>query len=252
MHKALHKISPGHLLWLLFTLLVFSSLIKLGVWQSQRAEEKEQRLTRISQYQMQDARPLTQVLSLEQQGLDINDMPVLLEGQFAPNALFFLDNQMDNGRLGYRVYQVFLSGQAAVLVNLGWVPGSLDRQLLPQIQPVSGLFTLKGNVRKLESGVMLMEQQLPPRLLAADEWPLRVQQIEPEKFSPLIAHQLLPFAVYLDKNEAIGYKKNWQAVVMSPQKHRGYAFQWFSLAFAFLVLMVWASLHHNKQSKNNK
>ncbi|WDD98922.1 SURF1 family protein [Thalassomonas actiniarum] len=252
MNNTLHQKAPGYLLWLLFTLLVFSSLIKLGVWQSQRAEEKEQRLTRISQYQLEDARPLTQVLALEQQGLDINDMPVLLEGQFAPNALFFLDNQIDNGRLGYRVFQVFLSGQAALLVNLGWVPGSLDRQLLPRIQPISGSYSLKGNVRKLEAGVMLMEQQLPPRLLAANEWPLRVQQIEPEKFSPLIARQLLPFVVYLDKNEAIGYKKNWQAVVMPPQKHRAYAFQWFSLACAFLGLMVWASLHHHRQSKNNK
>ncbi|WDE11662.1 SURF1 family protein [Thalassomonas haliotis] len=249
MNNALHKKAPGYFLWLLFTLLVFSSLIKLGVWQSQRAEEKEQRLTRISQYQLQDARSLNQVLALGQQGLDINDMPVLLDGQFEENALFFLDNQIDNGRLGYRVYQVFLSGQAALLVNLGWVPGSVDRRLLPRIKPISGAYSLKGNVRKLEPGVMLMEQQLPSRLLPKDEWPLRVQQIEPEKFSPLIAHQLLPFVVYLDKNEAIGYKKNWQAVVMPPQKHRAYAFQWFSLAVAFLVLMVWASLHHNKQSK---
>ncbi|WDE05592.1 SURF1 family protein [Thalassomonas viridans] len=250
---SLHKKSPVFWFWLLFTLLVFSSLIKLGLWQSQRAEEKDQRLARISEYKLQQARPLTRVLALEQQGLDINDMPVSLQGKFAENVLFFLDNQLDRGRPGYRVYQVLQLERDAVLVNLGWVPGSVNRSLLPQIAPVTGAHNLRGNIRKLEPGVMLKQQDLPPGPLAANAWPLRVQQIEPEKFSPLIARRLLPFVVYLDKNEALGYKKNWQAVVMPPEKHRAYAFQWFSLATAFLVLMIWASRHHNKQSQvNNK
>ena len=248
---------PGYLFWLLFTLLVFSSLIKLGLWQSQRAAEKELRLARIAQYQLQQHQPLAQVLALKQQALDINDMPVLLEGQFQPDALFFLDNQLDNGRLGYRAYQVLLEqasqqGAAALLVNLGWVPGSLDRRQLPDIKPLSGHYRLKGNIRKLDPGVMLAEQVLPSRQLASHEWPLRIQQIDPEKFSPLIGQNLLPFVVYLDKNEAIGYKKNWQAVVMPPQKHRAYAFQWFSLATAFLVLMIAASRHYHRQNKNNE
>lgn len=80
-----------------------------------------------------------------------------------------------------------------------------------------------------------------------------MQQIEIDKFSRLINKQLLPFAVYLDKKVSIGYKKNWQPVVMPPEKHRGYAFQWFSLACAWLMLMIWAAFkshqsdeHHNK------
>jgi cytochrome oxidase assembly protein ShyY1 len=73
------------------------------------------------------------------------------------------------------------------------------------------------------------------------QWPLRVQQIELDKFSVLLDKPLLPFVLYVNETELIGYKKDWQAIVMPPEKHRGYAFQWFSLAIAWLVLMCWAA-----------
>lgn len=239
-----------HLPWLIFTLLVFSALIKLGFWQSERAEQKQQRLTRITQLNQQAPISLPQLLLMEEkQALDINDVPVLLEGEFDSLALFFLDNQVDNGRLGYRVYQVFRQKQYAVLVNLGWVAGAVNRAQLPQVPTISGAGRLSGHVRQLEPGIVLMEQQFSSTRLTADQWPLRVQQIEPDKFSPLIDGQLLPFVVYLDKNEQLGYKKNWQPIVMPPEKHQAYAFQWFSLALAWLLLMFWAAVTHHKKNK---
>ena len=93
--------------------------------------------------------------------------------------------------------------------------------------------------------------QLQAQNLANPSWPLRVQQIELDKFSPLITKKLLPFVVYLDKTEAIGYKKNWQAIVMPPEKHRAYAFQWFSLALAWISLMIWAAIKMSKNQNNN-
>ena len=84
-------------------------------------------------------------------------------------------------------------------------------------------------------------------MFAEPTWPLRVQQIELDKFSQLISKKLLPFVVYLDKNDPVGFKKNWQPIVMPPEKHRAYAFQWFSLAVAWLSLMVWAAIKMNRK-----
>ena len=81
------------------------------------------------------------------------------------------------------------------------------------------------------------------------QWPLRVQQVELDKFSAVIEQELLPFIVYVSKNESIGFKKNWQPIVMPPEKHRGYAFQWFSLAAAWLLLMCWAKFGNNKKKR---
>ncbi|NQZ21576.1 MAG: SURF1 family protein [Colwellia sp.] len=228
--------------WLIFTLLVFSGLVKLGLWQSDRALQKEQRLATIEQLSQIQALSLTQVLA--QQKNEINDLPILLEGEFDDEVVFLLDNQANKGRLGYRVYQVFNVDKQAVLINLGWVVGSINRQEIPDIQAITGQFQLTGHVRKIEKGIMLMEQQLNKK-----SWPLRVQQIELDKFSTLISRQLLPFVVYLDKTESVGYEKNWQPIVMPPEKHRAYAFQWFSLAIAWLSLMVWASIKLGRNSK---
>lgn len=264
--------------WLIFTLLVFTGLIKLGIWQNTRAIEKEVRLNRIITLNKQSAMSLLQVVDLNNElsiktSTDsdtkntninkniipndyINDFPVYINGTFDSQFMFFLDNQPNKGALGYRVLQVAKAGPYYVLVNLGWVQGSIDRNILPDIMPLSGQYQFNGHIRLVEQGIMLMEQ-----IFSKDHWPLRVQQIELEKFSTLIGQQLLPFVVYLDKNEGLGYTKNWQAIVMPPEKHRAYAFQWFSLAAAWLILMIWvsgifsspnSSSDTNKNKNNNK
>tara|TARA_B110000211_G_scaffold110310_1_gene128096 strand:+ start:9536 stop:10282 length:747 start_codon:yes stop_codon:yes gene_type:complete len=241
-----HKLKQLSWPMVLFTMLVFSLLIKLGFWQSDRALEKEQRQQRISELSQQQALTLTQVLALRDLPDGINDLPIELDGVFVEDKVFLLDNQPDEGRLGYRVYQVMTTNDYAVLVNLGWVQGSIDRNVLPAVTAMTGQYVITGHVREVEVGMQLQAQNL-----ANPSWPLRVQQIELDKFSPLITKKLLPFVVYLDKTEAIGYKKNWQAIVMPPEKHRAYAFQWFSLALAWISLMIWAAIKMSKNQNNN-
>ena len=221
----------------IFTMLVFSSLIKLGFWQIERALEKEQRQERIQALSQRDALSLAQVKALEGLQDGINDLPIKLTGYFDSEKVFLLDNQPNKGRLGYRVYQIIESNGDTILVNLGWVQGSIDRNVLPEITPVTGQHTITGHIREIEVGIQLQAQDLTNAT-----WPLRVQQIELDKFSALINKKLLPFVVYLDTKETLGYKKNWQPIVMPPEKHRGYAFQWFSLALAWISLMIWAAI----------
>ncbi|WP_206482977.1 SURF1 family protein [Thalassotalea sp. G2M2-11] len=225
--------------WLLIiiTLLVFSGLIKLGLWQTTRALEKEQRLARISAYQTQQALSLAQLQQLNQTEQEINDVPISAKGRFDTEHLLLLDNQTNNGRLGYRVLQILHTNNGNVLVNLGWVQGFIDRDKLPQVKPISGEHKVRGNIRIIEQGIVLSEQDYEQVT-----WPLRIQQIELDKISQLIGQKLLPFVIYLDTNEQLGFEKNWRPIVMPPEKHRAYAFQWFSLAGAWLILMLSASV----------
>ena len=238
--------------WLLFTLLVFSLLVKLGFWQSARADEKRQRLIRIEQLAKNDALSLAQVLTLADKhnnkvSKNINDLPIEFTGELDDHYVFLLDNQANKNSLGYRVFQLVRAKQGALLVNLGWIIGSINRQEFPVFSVKSGKYKIKGNVRIMEKGVVLQEQQF-----TEVTWPLRVQQIEVDKLSELIGEKLLPFVVYLDKNEQLGFAKNWHPVVMPPEKHQAYAFQWFSLATAWLLLMAWASYKNSATHKNNK
>ncbi|GHE96920.1 SURF1 family protein [Thalassotalea profundi] len=240
-------ISQLNWLMVIFTLLVFAGLIKLGLWQSERAHEKEQRLASIASYKTQEALSFDSFQQVMNKLQDINDIPLQLTGRFDERFIFLHDNQTYKGRLGYRVLQVLKFNDKSVLVNLGWVQGSKDRNILPNIKALTGEYSIKGHIRIVDNGIVLSEETFNEV-----SWPLRVQQIELNKFSHIINQKLLPFVVYLDKTEVIGFEKNWQPIVMPPEKHRGYAFQWFSLAIAWLVLMIYASLYWARyDNKNN-
>jgi surfeit locus 1 family protein len=249
-NKLSQLITSIRLPWLLFSLLVFVALVKLGLWQLQRADEKYQRLARIEQLKKHEALSLPQVIKLAQQNPSnlaesINDLPVKITAEFNPNYIFLLDNQTNKNALGYRVFQLIKADNNYLLVNLGWLLGSINRQQLPTFTPINGKHSFFGNIRKIEMGVLLQAQEFNNV-----QWPLRVQQIELDKFSALIGEKLLPFVVYLDKNEPLGFIKNWHPIVMPAKKHQAYAFQWFSLAFAWLVLMAWASFKSAAKNVN--
>ena len=237
------------ILWLGLTLIVFICLIKLSFWQYNRGIEKEQRFMRIEQLNQQSPLTLDEIvaLSTEKQFVgreSINDFPVTIQGNFSKKYVFLLDNQVEKRSLGYRVLQVVHTPTHSVLVNLGWVQGSIDRNILPDISPLHGQHQFQGHVRIIEQGIMLSPQDF-----SQPNWPLRIQKIELAKFSTLISKPLLPFVVYLNKSASIGFNKNWHPIVMPPEKHFGYAFQWASLAIAWLVLMI--TLRLKTQSKPN-
>ena len=169
-----------NILWLVVTVLVFSVLVKLGFWQSDRALEKEQRLAKIEKLSVQNPISLEQVMHLTKNNSafeDINDVPVFINGEFNKDQVFLLDNQVNKGRLGYRVYQVAVTSKYAILVSLGWVVGSINRQELPEVVAINGQHQFQGNIRLIEVGVLLQEQ-----VFSEVTWPLRVQKIELDKF----------------------------------------------------------------------
>lgn len=246
MSVATIKAFLAQLNWLLFvfTLLVFAGLIKLGVWQTGRAIEKELRLARIEQLSEANVMSLAQVEEQLSLGEEINDLPISVSGILNASRIFLLDNQVNKGQVGYRVLQVLEVGSVAVLINMGWIAGNKNRAKLPELHEFSGSVTLSGHVRVPEMGISLSAQNYDDI-----RWPFRVQQIELAKFSQVIGQKMLPFVVYLDTKEKVGYVKNWQPIVMPPEKHRAYAFQWFSLAVAWLLLMFFASVRHFNQHR---
>lgn len=251
------KLFWRNFLWLTFTVSVFWCLIKLSFWQYDRGFEKEQRTLRIEQLNQRSPLTLNEVVQLSnaqqftgEEG--VNDFPVTITGQFN-NKIFLLDNQVEKSVLGYRVLQVVETDRYSALVNLGWVKGSIDRAILPDVSPLEGQYQFKGHVRIIEQGIMLTEQNF-----SQPSWPLRIQQIEINKLEALIDKPLLPFVIYVDEGQSLGYEKNWNPIVMPAEKHFAYAFQWASLALAWLILMItlriktYASFSQKKNNSTNE
>lgn len=50
---------------------------------------------------------------------------------------------------------------------------------------------------------------------------------------PMVEHVLA-----IDPHSRYGYRREWQIVPFSPERHLGYAVQWFALACALLVIYL--------------
>ena len=157
------------------------------------------------------------------------------DGHFAEAPAVLLDNQQRGGRAGVRAYRAFVpgSGAAPLLVELGWLPLPGDRTL-PEVPRPPGRQELAGLLAPPPShGIgpagtaaqadgTLLAVGLDPAALAAS---LRQPGLAPRvlKLDPALA--------------AIGYERDLDVLpnTLPPERHFGYAVQWFALAIAVLA-----------------
>jgi len=230
-----------HLDW---RLLVFSGvflpvLIGLGIWQLNRAEEKQQLLEQWQQQAISLAWPELAARNPE------NGRPVTLRGGYGTRS-WLLDNRTRDGAPGYEVLTVFrpLSGPP-VVVNRGWVQAPRTRDRLPEVEPPEGIYTLEARISDYPVPPVLAGQ---PR--AAGPWPRRVQSLPAELARGEIP-ELPDKIVRLSGNGQPGaYRADWAPDLMGPQTHYGYATQWFALAVALTILTVVASYRKSELPKD--
>ena len=82
------------------------------------------------------------------------------------------------------------------------------------------------------------------------QWPKVLQQTDLKVIQQHYDQEVLPFVVLLNSQETSAFVRDWQAVVMAPEKHLAYAVQWFLLGFAALAVFVIAQ--RIKLKRNNK
>lgn len=214
----------------IITLVAFVILFRLGWWQLQRAEEKQQELSQINSAQNQ------RVLTLEAQlrnGNDIQHANVLLTGKMLANKLFYWDNRIKDSAVGYEVIGLLNTNSGLVAVNFGWVPAMQTRDELPPVEIPTQLIEEAAVLSAPRDNVFVKET-----LTLDSPWPKRIQQPDLELMAKHAGQKLLPFVAFL---EAKGrFKRNFEPVVMPPEKHIAYAIQWFGLALAVLVVFYFA------------
>ena len=225
-------------------LLVFSGvflplLVSLGVWQLNRAEEKQ---VLLEQWQ-QEAE------NLAWQDMVSGDLtsgrPVTLTGMYGSRN-WLLDNRTREGAPGYEVLTEFrpLEGPP-VVINRGWVQAPRTRAELPDIATPEGIFTLEGRISDYPVPPVLVDQPA-----AEDQWPRRVQSLS-EQAARLEIPELPDRIVRLSGEGQPGaYRADWEPDLMGPQTHYGYATQWFALAVALTILTVVASYRKRDLSKD--
>ena len=58
------------------------------------------------------------------------------------------------------------------------------------------------------------------------------------QLSQLLKVDIEPYVLRLDEEDSQALAVDWAWVSMQPQKHLAYAFQWFALSLAFLIISL--------------
>lgn len=234
--------------WLL-ALLVAVLCASLGVWQLHRMQAKQAQLDAAAR--VLDER--------KAQPLDSATDPARVRaydwaggtGHFLPLPAVLLDNQNRAGRAGVRAYRVFQpdavqSDAAAVqplLVDLGWLPLPGDRHLptvpMPADTRVSGLLSAPPSpglvapvVEPQADGTLLVVALAPDAVAGALHLPA-----------------LAPRVLRLDPDLPLGYVRDLEVLAntLPPERHLGYAVQWFALSAAVLVIALLLTLRARRR-----
>lgn len=163
-------------------------------------------------------------------------------GRFADAAAFVLDNQIHAGRPGLRVYRLFEPDDAPpLLVDLGWTPieDRVRRMPAAEVLRGDGLLGRALDVRGLlapppSAGLALGEAVAP-----GDAWLMSRYDAAAIADAAGRAH-LPPRVLRLDPALPFGYARDLDTLpnTLPPEKHLGYAVQWFGLALAALVIAL--------------
>lgn len=231
----------------LLTLLVVCLFLGLGRWQLHRAAYKADIIRSYSERAHQAPLAWSALLA---KGGAVADYPVAIQGRYDNAHNVLLDNQIRNGVLGYHVLTAFHVDESGdtVLVDRGWVRASLDRRQLPAIS-AAGASALKGLVALPAATFSVGAENYKTQ-------PIRVLRLDTKALSSEWGLPLQPFLIRLDAGAADGFVRDWAPTQLlgefGPEKSRGYAFQWFSMAVAVLVVFVVVNLSKITRAKSHE
>lgn len=240
---------------------VLPVVTSLGFWQLDRAEEKRSIQTAFEQQRQKQPMGWSGIEALQQQVQsnsealdqdssqnDLAFLPVAFEGQFDKEKFILLDNKVLQGKVGYHVLQLFLVNkqvaieqedkQQWVLVNRGWIAAPRTRDEMPEIPKVSdGLTRISGEVYVQPGEAYKLEEET----FQNPTWPLVIQNVEIKQLEKLLSISIFPYEIRLAQTDINALEVNWQALSVQPEKHVGYAVQWFAMAIGIILWGLFAS-----------
>lgn len=210
----------------LLAFVISAGLARLGFWQLERAQQKQHMLDAIDSASAEQAVALNDVL---QTGQSLLFRAVRARGQFLGERQILLDNQIRDGVPGVQVFvpMKLQSSEKIVLVDRGWLPWRDRTQSLPRV-PVSDIpTTLDGILLSPPAAGLALGGEL------SRQWPLLVTRIDMTDLERRLQQPLLDLVL---EDRATPRGQNLRAGMLPPERHRGYALQWFGLSLTILII----------------
>jgi surfeit locus 1 family protein len=221
---------------------------RLGFWQIARMQEKRTTLDTVAAVLVErKTLPLAQIANDSKRTSDYDWAAG--SGTFADADPILLDDQIRNGRVGIRVYRAFhaeddRSSNATILIDMGWLPLPANRAMPKLETPVSDRLEVRGLLSPPPSSGIALGAGIAH---TDNSW--IATRMDLVSIGSNLQAQLAPRVLRLDPALPLGYERDLEVLpnAMPPERHLGYAVQWFALAFASIVIFI--ALHWRKAKK---
>ncbi|MEZ9565243.1 SURF1 family protein [Vibrio artabrorum] len=238
--------SKGFWIAVVLTVVSVGILIKLGAWQLDRGNEKLRYEQRLIERAQQPSQPLDVVISQWQSARlsaqapsanpTLNGVKVNIELASTSGWVFLLDNQINQGKVGYVIYMLVeclrQGGTSPILVDLGFVEANKDRSELPQLGNITLPTNMSGRLYTRSVNPLSQELGLEKTI------PTRIQNLNIAALSQYTGQEVLPFVFQPQSLDSWPYEMLWRPTAMKSDKHFGYSVQWFVMAAVLLFLMI--------------
>ena len=209
--------------------------VRLGVWQLDRAEQKEKLQAAVA------SGATLPVLELRP-GMEFSPAlrfrKIVVKGRFEPDRQILLDNQTHEHRAGVHVLTPLRvrDSETRVLIDRGWIALEPSRTHLPDAGAPRG---------EVEVHRIIDTAHPPPFMLGAASragpaWGRLWPYLDFDYFSRHAGYRVQPYLIRQDPADPHGYVRVLPTVEMSPAMHIGYAIQWFG--FAVVAFGVFAGM----------
>ena len=162
-----------------------------------------------------------------------------LQGKWLDEKLLLMENRVFKGRVGFELYVPFSlsDDDKVVLVNLGWIESEKTIAEIPlnNVLNRGAEIGISGQFYIPEKGF-----SLGPAMIGQQSWPKRMLYFDQSLISDQLGISIAPGVVVIDPNEESAQTRIWQAYVIDPIRHFGYAFQWWGLALVMMIFgLIW-------------
>jgi len=231
-------------------IVAFICFIRLGFWQLERANQKN---NINSDYTLRQDEALINLNKTS----SINDKESLLwrrieaNGSFLNKKNIILDNQIFNQIAGFNILTPFLikDSNHIVLVNRGWQPNLVDRDLIPNILNIEGEKIIKGHIAKFPtSGITLGQDNIETMNSSV----FRMQRLDFDELKYFLSFNILPYMIYMDPLLDKENYNTFKLPVPDSEKNYGYAFQWFAFALTLFIIFIKLGIRRKNVIKSRK
>ncbi len=222
--------------------LVIIVLLMLGNWQLSRAQEKEARQQRLDRLSQQPVISLpTTPIRLE----DFQFRQIEVRGTYVPSHTIYLDNKIHRGVAGYQIITPVKLGASFmhVLINRGWVAAGRDRNQLPNVPTPSSEVIVSGIANSPTQRTL----ELSAETVSGRVW----ENLHLDRYREATGLTLQTLVILQQDDVKDGLIRQWSRPDSGAARNLGYAFQWFSMALAVLILYLVLSVKRDR-SKNTQ